>query len=110
MEDFELEETEFEAPICKMKTGKLNEDKIAFVPNLRSGMGILDGIINFIQNAKIGHIGIYRDGPNGNQPLNYFFKVPKNLEEKEVIILDPMLTIDGRAIDAIDLLEKGIKK
>ena len=82
MEDFELEETEFETPICKMKTGKLNKDKITFVPNLRSGMGILDGIINFIQNAKICHIGIYRDDLNGNKPLSYFFKVPKKFRRK----------------------------
>ena len=70
-------------PIWKMKTGKFNEDKITFVPNLRSGMGILDGIINFIQNAKIGHIGIYRDDPNGNKPLSYFFKFQKIQKKKK---------------------------
>ena len=105
LEDFVLEETEFETPICKMKTGKLNEDKFTFAPILRAGMGILNGIINFIQNAKIGHIGMYRNDPNGH------IKVPKNIEEKEVIILEPMLAIGGRAIDAIDLLkEKRLKK
>ncbi len=111
MEDIELEETEIETPICKMKTGKLNEDKFAFVPILRAGMGILDGVISVIPNAKIGHIGMYRDDSNGYKPVNYFFKVPKNIEEKEVIILDPMLATGGSAIDAIDLIkEKGVKK
>lgn len=111
MEDIELEETEIETPICKMKTRKLNEDKFAFVPILRAGMGILDGVISVIPNAKIGHIGMYRDDSNDHKPVNYFFKVPKNIEEKEVIILDPMLATGGSAIDAIELLkEKGVKK
>lgn len=111
MEDAKLEEVEIETPICKMKTGKLNEDKFAFVPILRAGMGILDGVINVIPNAKVGHIGMYRDDENGHKPVNYFFKVPKNIEEKEVIILDPMLATGGSACDAIEALkEKGVKK
>lgn len=111
MEDAELEETEIETPICKMKTKKLNEDKYAFVPILRAGMGMLDGVINVIPNAKIGHIGMYRDDTNNHKPVNYFFKVPKNIEKKEVILLDPMLATGGSAIDAIELLkEKGVKK
>lgn len=111
MEDIELEDTEIETPICKMKTKKLNEDKYAFVPILRAGMGMLDGVINVIPNAKIGHIGMYRDDNNNHEPVNYFFKVPKNIEEKEVIILDPMLATGGSAIDAIELLkDKGVKK
>lgn len=111
MEDANLENTEIETPICKMKTKKLNEDKYAFVPILRAGMGMLDGVINVIPNAKIGHIGMYRDDTNDHKPVNYFFKVPKNIESKEVILLDPMLATGGSAIDAIDLLkEKGVKK
>lgn len=111
MEDVTLEETEIETPICKMKTGKLNEDKFAFIPILRAGMGILDGVINVIPNAKVGHIGMYRDDENNHKPVNYFFKVPKNIEQKEVIILDPMLATGGSAIDAVGLLkEKGVKK
>lgn len=111
MEDAKLEEVEIETPICKMRTGKLNEDKFAFVPILRAGMGILDGVINVIPNAKVGHIGMYRDDENGHKPVNYFFKVPKNIEEKEVIILDPMLATGGSACDAIEALkEKGVKK
>ena len=111
MEDITLDETEIETPICKMKTGKLDEDKFAFIPILRAGMGILDGVINVIPNAKVGHIGMYRDDTNGHKPVNYFFKVPKNIEQKEVIILDPMLATGGSAIDAIEhLKERGVKK
>ena len=111
MEDAELEETEIETPICKMHTHKLNEDKYAFVPILRAGMGMLDGVITVIPNAKIGHIGMYRDDANDHKPVNYFFKVPKNIEDKEVILLDPMLATGGSAMDAIDLLkEKNVKK
>ena len=111
MENAELEDVEIETPICKMKTKKLNEDKFAFVPILRAGMGMLDGVISVIPNAKIGHIGMYRDDSNDHKPVNYFFKVPKQIENKEVILLDPMLATGGSAIDAIDLLKaKGVTK
>ena len=111
MEDAELDPVEIETPICKMKTGKLNENKYAFIPILRAGMGMLDGVINVIPNAKVGHIGMYRDDKNNHKPVNYFFKVPDGIENKEVIILDPMLATGGSAIDAIDLLkEKKVKK
>lgn len=111
MEDAQLEEVEIKTPICKFKTRKLNEDKYVFVPILRAGMGMLDGIVSVIPNAKIGHIGMYRDDENDHKPVEYFFKVPNNIEEKEVIILDPMLATGGSAIDAIDSLkEKGVKK
>lgn len=110
MEDAELEDTQINTPICKMKTKKLNEDNYAFVPILRAGMGMLDGVITVIPNAKIGHIGMYRDEKT-HTPVNYFFKVPKNIDKKEVILLDPMLATGGSAIDAIDLLKgKNVKK
>ncbi len=110
MKDVELESVEIETPITKMKTGKLNEDKYAFVPILRAGMGMLDGVISVIPNAKIGHIGMYRDEETF-EPVNYFFKVPKDIEKREVIILDPMLATGGSALDAIDLLKsKGVTK
>ena len=106
----ELEEVEIETPIKKMKTHKLNEDNYAFVPILRAGLGMLEGIVSVIPNAKIGHIGMYRDEETF-EPVNYFFKVPKEIEKKEVIILDPMLATGGSAIDAIELLKsKGVKK
>lgn len=110
MKDAKLEEVEIETPIEKMKTGKLDEDKYAFVPILRAGMGMLDGVISVIPNAKIGHIGMYRD-ENTFEPVNYFFKVPKDIQNREVIILDPMLATGGSAIDAIELLKsKGVEK
>ncbi len=110
MKDAELQEVEIETPIAKMKTGKLDEDKYAFVPILRAGMGMFDGVISVIPNAKIGHIGMYRDEVTF-EPVNYFFKVPKDIEKREVIITDPMLATGGSANDAIDLLKsKGVKK
>ena len=110
MTDAKLESVSIETPIEKMKTKKLNEDKYAFVPILRAGMGMLDGVIRVIPNAKIGHIGMYRDEETF-EPVNYFFKVPKDIDKREVIILDPMLATGGSAIDAIELLKsKGVKK
>ena len=110
MKDVSLEEVEIETPITKMKTGQLDEDRFAFVPILRAGMGLLDGVIRVIPNAKIGHIGMYRDEETF-EPVNYFFKVPKDIEKREVIILDPMLATGGSAMDAIELLKsKGVTK
>lgn len=108
--DAELEDVEIETPLCKMKTGKLNENKYAFIPILRAGMGMLDGVISVMPNAKIGHIGMYRDEETF-EPVNYFFKVPKDIEKREVIVIDPMLATGGSAVDAIDLLKsKGVTK
>lgn len=110
MEDAKLETCDIETPIAKIKTKKLNEDKYAFVPILRAGMGMLDGVISVIPNAKIGHIGMYRDEKTF-EPVNYFFKVPKDVNKREVILLDPMLATGGSAVDGIDLLKsKGVKK
>jgi uracil phosphoribosyltransferase len=110
MKDVKLVDTEIETPIQKMKTHKLDEDKYAFVPILRAGMGMLEGVITVVPNAKIGHIGMYRDEETF-VPVNYFFKVPKDIEKREVFLLDPMLATGGSAIDAIDLLKsKGVKR
>ena len=110
MRDAKLESTVVETPITTFKTKKIDQDKYAFVPILRAGMGMLDGVITVIPNAKIGHVGMYRDEKTF-KPVNYFFKVPKDIEKREVIILDPMLATGGSAIDAIELLKsKGVKK
>ena len=110
MKDVKLVNTTIETPKQKMKTHKLDEDKYAFVPILRAGMGMLEGVITVVPNAKIGHIGMYRDEETF-VPVNYFFKVPKDIEKREVFLLDPMLATGGSAIDAIDLLKsKGVKK
>lgn len=110
MKDVKLDKVTVTTPIEKLDTGKLNEDNYAFIPILRAGMGMLDGVITVVPNAKIGHIGMYRD-EKSFKPVNYFFKVPKGIEKKEVFLLDPMLATGGSANDAIELLkEKGVKK
>ena len=110
MKDAKLKKTVIETPLEKYETKTLDEDKYAFVPILRAGMGMLDGVIRMIPNAKIGHIGMYRDEKTF-KPVNYYFKVPKDIEKREVFILDPMLATGGSAIDTIDhLKEKGVKK
>ena len=108
--DCKLDEITIETPITTMKTGRLNEDRYAFLPILRAGTGMVDGILKVIPNAKIGHIGMYRDEETF-EPHNYFFKVPKDIEDREVIILDSMLATGGSAIDAIGELKKNnVKK
>lgn len=109
LSDVKLEDVEIETPIEKYKTGKFDESKYAFIPILRAGLGMLDGVLSVVPNAKVGHIGMYRDEETF-KPVNYFFKVPKDIENKTVILLDPMLATGGSCNDAIDLLkEKGVK-
>lgn len=108
--DAELEKTIIETPLEKMETGKLNEDNYAIVPILRAGMSMLDGIINVIPNAKVGHIGLYRDEETF-QPIEYYFKMPENVSQREVLIIDPMLATGGSASATISRLkEEGVKK
>ena len=109
MSDAELEEIEIETPICKTKAKKLNENKYAFVPILRAGTGMLDGLIKAIPNAKIGHVGLYRDETT-HKPIRYYYKMPKDIANREVIVLDPMLATGGSACDTIAMLkEDGVK-
>ena len=104
-----LEDVEIETPLCKMQGKKVDENRYAFVPILRAGTGMLDGIINLVPNAKIGHVGMYRDEQTF-KPNVYYFKVPKDIDKREVLILDPMLATGGSGIDTIELLkEKGAK-
>ena len=110
MKGVKLKKVEIKTPLEKMKIGQLEEDNYAFVPILRAGMGMLDGVITVVPNAKIGHIGMYRNEKTF-EPVNYFFKVPKGIEKREVFLLDPMLATGGSACDAIELLKsKGVKK
>ena len=110
MSDAVLEEVEIETPICKTKAQKLDENKYAFVPILRAGTGMLDGLINAIPNAKIGHVGLYRDETT-HKPIKYYYKMPQDIANREVIVLDPMLATGGSACDAISMLkEDGVKK
>ena len=110
LRDAELDDITIETPITKMKTGRLDEDRYAFLPILRAGTGMVDGILKVLPTAKIGHIGMYRDEETF-VPHRYFFKVPKDIVNREVIILDPMLATGGSALDTIDELKSiGVKK
>ena len=105
-----LEKTIIETPLEKYETESLNEDKYAFVPILRAGMSMVDGIIKVIPNAKIGHIGLYRNEET-LEPVEYYYKMPDKIENREVFVLDPMLATGGSAIATINRLKKdGVKK
>ncbi len=103
--DLSTEEVEIETPICKTKCQMLSGKKMAIVPILRSGLGMVDGIMNLIPAAKVGHIGLYRDEET-LQPVEYFCKLPQDIAERDVIVVDPMLATGGSAADAISLLKK----
>ncbi len=108
--DATLDDTTIETPLQKYETKKLNEDKYAFVPILRAGMSMVDGIIKVIPNAKIGHIGLYRNEKT-LEPVEYYYKMPDKIEKREVFVLDPMLATGGSAIATINRLKKdGVKK
>lgn len=110
MKDAELDEVTIETPLEKMDTGKLDEDKYAVVPILRAGMGMLEGIITVIPNAKVGHIGLYRDEET-LEPVEYYYKMPEGIADREVLVIDPMLATGGSASATIDRLkEDGVSK
>ncbi len=98
--DLPLKEIETKTPICTAKTKVLAGKKLAFVPILRAGLGMVDGVISLVPSARIGHIGLYRD-PETLKPVEYYCKLPADIEHREVIVLDPMLATGGSAIDAI---------
>ncbi|MDF4188465.1 uracil phosphoribosyltransferase [Ligilactobacillus salivarius] len=103
--DMPLEDVEVETPITKATTKRLAGKKVVVVPILRAGIGMVDGILELIPAAKVGHIGMYRDEET-LQPHEYFVKMPDNLENREMIIVDPMLATGGSAIMAVDALKK----
>ncbi len=109
MKDAKTYEEEIETPLTKMKVNKLNENHYVFVPIIRAGTGMIDGIVKMIPNAKIGHIGLYRNEET-LEPVKYLFKMPKNLKDKEIIIIDPMLATGGSGCAAIQMLkDEGVK-
>ncbi|MBB6622603.1 uracil phosphoribosyltransferase [Clostridium gasigenes] len=103
--DLATEEVEIETPICKTKCKMLSGKKIAIVPILRAGLGMVDGMLKLIPAAKIGHIGLYRDEET-LQPVEYFCKLPQDIAERDVMVVDPMLATGGSAADALTLLKK----
>lgn len=110
LKDAQLENVEIETPITKMNAKRLDENNYVFLPILRAGTGMIDGVLKVVPNAKIGHIGMYRDEETF-EPHNYYYKVPKGIENKEVIIIDPMLATGGSIMDTIaHLKEQNVKK
>lgn len=107
--NFQLEDVEIVTPICKTNAKMLTGKKVAIVPILRAGLGMVDGMLKLIPAAKVGHIGLYRD-PVTLKPVEYYCKLPSDIEEREIIITDPMLATGGSACGAIQLLKnKGAK-
>ena len=103
--DLPLEEVQIETPICMAKTKVLAGRKLALVPILRAGMGMLDGMLSLIPAAKVGFIGLYRNEET-LQPVEYFCKLPSDIDERDVLVLDPMLATGGSAVDAISMIKK----
>ena len=98
--DLPLEDVTIETPITKMKAKMISGKKLAVVPILRAGLGMVDGLLELVPVAKVGHIGLYRD-PETCKPVEYYCKLPDDIAEREVFVVDPMLATGGSAIDAI---------
>ena len=103
--DLPLEDVTIETPIKKMKTKMVAGKKLAIVPILRAGLGMVDGLQSLVPVAKVGHIGLYRD-PETHLPVEYYCKLPVDIEDRIVILVDPMLATGGSAVDALTLLKK----
>ncbi len=107
--ELQLEDTEIETPICKATVKMLKGRKMAIIPILRAGLGMVDGILQMVPAARVGHIGLYRD-PETLTPVEYYCKLPKDCESRDVFVVDPMLATGGSAIAAIQMLkDKGCK-
>ena len=107
--NLELVETEIETPVCKTRVKTLANEKLAVIPILRAGLGMADGMMGLIPNARIGHIGLYRN-PDTLKPTGYYCKLPPDVEERDVIIVDPMLATGNSAIEACRIVkEEGCK-
>ena len=102
--DLPLEEIEIETPICKTKAKHISGKKLAVVPILRAGLGMVDAISELIPSVRIGHIGLYRDEET-LKPVEYYCKLPKDIGERDVIVVDPMLATGGAAIDAVSQIK-----
>jgi len=107
--DLPLEDVEIETPVAMAKCRQIAGKKLAIVPILRAGLGMVDGMVALMPNAKVGHIGLYRD-PETLEPVKYYFKMPPDIFERDVIIVDPMLATGGSASAAAKFLkEVGVK-
>ena len=107
--DLQLEEVSIETPICETTVKELKGKKMAVVPILRAGLGMVDGMLTLIPTAKVGHIGLYRD-PETHEPIEYYCKLPEDCSQREIFVVDPMLATGGSASAAITMLKaKGCK-
>ena len=107
--DFLLKDVEIETPICKCKEKMLAGKKVGVVPILRAGLGMLNGVVNMIPAARVGHVGMYRD-PKTLKPVEYYCKLPGDVAERTLVVVDPMLATGGSSSAALSLLkEKGAK-
>ncbi|MBR5539255.1 MAG: uracil phosphoribosyltransferase [Clostridia bacterium] len=102
--DFPLEDYTIETPLETMVAKRISGKKVAIVPILRAGLGMVDGLLKLMPVAKVGHIGLYRD-PETHTPVEYYFKMPEDIGSRIVIVVDPMLATGGSAIDAIQMLK-----
>lgn len=105
MKDAEMQEVEVQTPLMSMKTKVLLNKHMIFIPILRAGLGMVDGIIEMIPTARFGHIGLYRDHET-LQPVEYYCKLPAGIENKDIVLLDPMLATGGTVVDAVSLIKK----
>ena len=107
--DLKLQDVTIKTPICEMVGKELSGKKLAVVPILRAGLGMVDGMLDMIPAAKVGHIGLYRD-PDTFEPIEYYCKLPADCDEREVFVVDPMLATGGSCVAAIQLFkDKGVK-
>ena len=102
--DIPLEDVEIETPICKMTAKKVSGRKLAIVPILRAGMGMVEGLHTLVPVAKVGHIGLYRNEET-HKPVVYYCKLPEDIQKRTVIVTDPMLATGGSACDAVQMLK-----
>lgn len=108
--DLKLQDVKIKTPICSMTAKELQGKKLAVVPILRAGLGMVDGMLSMIPAAKVGHIGLYRD-PETLEPVEYYCKLPADTSEREVFVVDPMLATGGSSVAAIRMLkEKGVER
>lgn len=103
--DIPMEDIEIETPVATMIARRVSGKKLAIVPILRAGLGMVDGLLSLVPVAKVGHIGLYRD-PESHLPVEYYCKMPPDIDERIVIVVDPMLATGGSASDAISMLKK----
>lgn len=107
--DFPLQEVDVETPVAKAKCKVISGKKVGLVPILRAGLGMVDGVLKLIPAAKVGHIGLYRD-PETLKPVEYYCKLPTDVQERDLIVIDPMLATGGSAVAAIQFLkDRGVR-